>query len=403
MNPDLCQPPAVPGLISNLLADTDCHASALVERGYAALTTPGADTAILLTALMVLAVAFYGYRLLLGRGLVLSDATGLALRLGVVLLLAASWSSFQSTAYDLFARAPSRIASELIVAIDAPAPLDGVQSTLDRIEKGNVGWRTRAGIASPLVGGAPTAAMALNVSSFLLTLSTVGTLVVSRILLSLLLAATPVMAGFLLFDATRGVLEGWLRTLTAAAILPLFVLVLCAIELAILTPLLDRMLAQQARDIFELEDVTPVALVVIIFSLAVAAGVRSAATIARGIRLPRKAGDARVADAAGSALAPATGGQPVIVRSGGLDGPAPVVRALETARRRDEDIAASRTVAAAMRDSRAPASAAPPELRPARPGDRSATVTELRINPVRANRARRILPRASGAASRRDK
>ncbi|MEO6360977.1 MAG: type IV secretion system protein, partial [Sphingomicrobium sp.] len=246
MNPDLCAPATVPGLVGDLLASTDCQASSLVERGYSALSTPGAATAALLTSLMVIAVAFYGYRLLLGKGLSLGDVTGLAIRLGIVLLLAASWSSFQSLAYDAFARAPGRIASELVVAIDSPAPLEGIQSALDRIEQGNVGWRTRAGIASPLVGGAPTAAMALNVSSFLLTLSTVGLLVVSRILLALLLAITPVMAGFLLFDATRGILEGWLRALTAAALIPLFVLLLCAIELAMLSPLIDRMLADQA-------------------------------------------------------------------------------------------------------------------------------------------------------------
>jgi type IV secretion system protein VirB6 len=197
MNPDLCAPAAIPGLVGELLANTDCQASSLVERGYSALSTPGAAIAMLLTSLMVIAVAFYGYRLLLGRGLALRDVTGLAIRLGVVILLAASWSSFHTLAYDAFARAPSRIASELVVAIDSPAPLEGMQSALNRIEQGNVGWRTRAGIASPLVGGAPTAAMALNVSSFLLTLSTVGLLVVSRILLALLLAITPVMAGLL--------------------------------------------------------------------------------------------------------------------------------------------------------------------------------------------------------------
>jgi len=83
MNPDLCAPAGVPGLVSDLLANTDCQASSLVERGYSALSTPGAATAAVLTSLMVIAVALYGYRLLLGKGLTLSDVTGLAIRLGV--------------------------------------------------------------------------------------------------------------------------------------------------------------------------------------------------------------------------------------------------------------------------------------------------------------------------------
>ena len=283
MNADLCSPPPTTGLVASLLANTDCQASSLVERGYDALSSPGAATAAMLTSLMVIAVALYGYRLLLGRGLALAEVVRLAIRLGVVMLLAASWSSFQTVAYDAVARAPSRIASELVVAIDAPAPLDGVQAALDRIEQGSVGWRTRAGIASPLVGGAPTAAMALNISSFLLTLSTLGLLVVSRIILALLLAITPVVAGFLLFDATRGLFEGWLRAMATAAIIPLFVLILSAIELSILAPLLDQMIGRQSRGLFELDDVTPVALVVIVFSLAIVGSARAAATIARGL------------------------------------------------------------------------------------------------------------------------
>ena len=395
MNPDLCAPAGTPGLVADLLANTDCQASSLVERGYTALTTPGAATAAVLTSLMVVAVALYGYRLLLGKGLALSDVTGLAIRLGIVLLLAASWSSFQGLAYDAFARAPSRIASDLVVAIDAPAPLDGVQSALDRIEKGNVGWRTRAGIASPMVGGAPTAAMALNVSSFLLTLSTAGLLVVSRILLALLLAITPVMAGFLLFDATRGLLEGWLRALTGAALVPLFVLILCAIELAILSPLLDRMLADQASGQFELDTVTPVALVVIVFSIAIVASARAATMIARGIRLPRKgfASTSPVNETTSPTLA--------VERPWLLTGPraasTPVVRALETAARRDAEEGTHRTVAAAMRGSREVSSSTIKNVG----GGAAIHPSEVTGRPYLAP-PRTRLPRASRAAARRD-
>ena len=396
MNPDLCAAATTPGLVADLLANTDCQASSLVERGYSALSTPGAATAAVLTSLMVIAVALYGYRLLLGKGLALSDVTGLAIRLGIVLLLAASWSSFQELAYDAFARAPSRIASELVVAIDAPAPLDGVQSALDRIEQGNVGWRTRAGIASPLVGGAPTAAMALNVSSFLLTLSTVGLLVVSRILLALLLAITPVMAGFLLFDATRGLLEGWLRALTGAAIVPLFVLILCAIELAILSPLIDHMLSDQASGRFELDTVTPVALVVIVFSIAIVASARAATTIARGIRLPRKgfSGAALAADVPATA-APTE--RPLLLGGPQSAAASPVARALESAARRDAEQGTQRVVTAATRDSRQDTTTSTTKSGAAA----NPAAAPLAVRPHLSPRHTR-LPRASRAAARRD-
>lgn len=394
MNPDLCAPANGVGLIADLLANTDCQASSLVERGYSALATPGGATAALLTSLMVIAVALYGYRLLLGKGLALRDVIGLTVRLSLVLLLAASWSSFQGFAYDAFARAPSRIASELIVAINAPAPLDGVQSALDRIEAGNVGWRTRAGIASPLVGGAPTAAMALNVSSFLLTLSTVGLLVVSRILLALLLAITPVMAGFLLFDATRGLLEGWLRALTGAALIPLFVLILCAIELAVLSPLLDRMLADQATGRFELDTVTPVALVVIVFSIAIVASSRAAAQIARGIRLPRKGFTSRVAEAPPVSIA---ADRPLLLAGPRSAVAAPITRALESAARRDAEQSTRRVVSTASSESRRYSTSTSITAGQAHSGGPAALASGASVVPRHTR-----LPRASRAAARRD-
>ena len=66
MNPDLCAPAVSPGMLASLLADTDCQATGLVERGYDALTSPGAATAAMITSLMVIAVALYGYRLIAG-------------------------------------------------------------------------------------------------------------------------------------------------------------------------------------------------------------------------------------------------------------------------------------------------------------------------------------------------
>ena len=395
MNPDFCSPPPSTGLVASLLANTDCQASGLVERGYAALSSPGGAAAAMLTSLMVIAVALYGYRLLLGHGLKLADVVRLAIQFGVVILLAASWSSFQALAYDAVARGPSRIASELAVAIAAPEPLDGVQTALDHIEQGNVGWRTRAGIASPLVGGAPTAAMALNVSSFLLTLSTLGVLVVSRILLALLLAITPVVAGFLLFDATRGLLEGWLRALVTAAIIPLFVLILASIELAVLGPLLDHMLGRQARGQFELDDVTPVALVVIVFSLAIVASVRAAATIARGLRL------ARSVDSAGLR------GRPPLLIPGAAERPLqpagdsiaalPIVRALESAARRDNAGDATRTVTAALRGDRSAASNPTGTGRRAQVDAPFSPTYRSHLAPARTR-----LSRTSRAAARRD-
>ena len=286
MIPDFCAAPESPGLAARLLADTDCQSFGLVERGYAALSQPGGPIAATLTGLLVLAVAFFGYRLVLGRGLLLVDAVGLTLKIGVVLLLATSWEAWQAVAYDTFARTPVRLAGEMLTGLNAMDPIASLQAALDGLEDASVGYRTRAGIASPLVGGPAAAAMTLNLSGYFLTLSILGLLVVARILLALLLAITPVMAGFILFDATRGMASRWLAAMAAAAFVPMFVLVLAAVELSILNPMITRLLAEQAAERFENEAVTPIGLVTVIFALSMLAAVWAGSKIASGIRLP---------------------------------------------------------------------------------------------------------------------
>lgn len=291
MSAFLCEPPAAPGLAARLLADTDCQAFGLVERGYAALAAPGGPASAALTGLLVIAVALLGYRLILGRG-ILSDSVGLVLRIGIVLTIATSWSAWQTVAYDTLARAPTRLASELLSGPAAIEPLLGVQVALDRLESASVGFRTRAGIASPLVGGPAASAMTLTVSAFVITLSTVGLLIVARLVLAIMLALAPLMAGFLLFDATRGVAEGWLRAMVAAALVPLFVLILITIETAILLPLIARLLAEQAAGVYLAASVTPIGLVSVVFAAAMLAGAAASSRIAAGIRLPGRTASA---------------------------------------------------------------------------------------------------------------
>ena len=327
---DFCAAPNGPGLAARLLADTDCQSFGLVERGYAALSQPGGPVAAALTGLLVLAVAFFGYRLILGRGLLLVDAASLALKIGVVLLLATSWEAWQAVAYDTFARAPVRIAGEMLTGLNAMDPIAGLQAALDGLEDASVGYRTRAGIASPLVGGPAAAAMTLNLSGYFLTLSILGLLVVARILLALLLAISPVMAGLILFDATRGMASRWLAAMAAAAFVPMFVLVLAAVELSILNPMITRLLAEQAAERFENEAVTPIGLVAVIFALSMLAAVWAGTKIASGIRLP---GAAKAASAQGPILKESIMSPPILAEQ--QSSAVHIAQMLERAARRD--------------------------------------------------------------------
>jgi type IV secretion system protein VirB6 len=214
--------------------------------------------------------------------------------------------------------------------MDAGDPVSGLQSALDGLENASVGYRTRAGIASPLVGGAAASAMTLYVSGTILTLSILGILVISRIVLALLLAIAPVMAGFILFDATRGMAAKWLSAMATVAFAPMFVLVLASVELAIVGPLIARLLSQQAGNRFDDNAVIPIGLVTVIFGLAMVAAVRAGSRIASGIRLPSRAASPRTPDV----IVPPVEGLPALV--GRMSSGAPSVsHSLERMARRE--------------------------------------------------------------------
>ena len=280
-----CVPALSERFADRLLADTDCQAFGMVERGYAALSQPGGAVSTALTGLMVIAVAFFGYRLLLGRGIALRDALDLTVKLGVVLLVATSWEAWQAIAYHGIAQAPTQVASDMLTGIGSQPPLVSLQQTLDSLANAAVGYRSRAGIASPLVGGPAAAAAVLNLSALIITLSTVGLLVAARVVQAILLAIAPAMAGMLLFDATRGMAQGWIGAIIGAALAPLFVLLVAAIEFAVLMPMIQRLLAEQVAGTFENTSVMPIGLVAVVFVFAIVFALRAAGRIGNGIRL----------------------------------------------------------------------------------------------------------------------
>ena len=327
--PTICTAPADDRFAARLLADTDCQAYGLIERGYAALSQPGGNVSAALTGLMVIAVIFFGYRLLLGRGLALRDAMDLTVRIGVVLLVATSWEAWSALAYQGIAQAPTQIANDMLSGIGSPPPLESLQVTLDNLTNASAGYRMRAGIASPLVGGPAAAAAVLNITAIVLTLGIVGLLVAAKVVQAIMLAIAPAMAGFLLFDQTRGLVAAWLGTIVAAALAPLFVLLVASIEFAILMPMVSRLLAEQGAGTYENSSVMPLGLVAVVFAIATAFALRAASRIGAGIRLAARQRNPAVAIESGSER---TSSERTNSR---VESSARVVQALEQISRRD--------------------------------------------------------------------
>lgn len=277
-----CTPAAgPPSLARDLLASVDCFIAARVETGYAQLLAPGGGLATALTIGLTLYVAVYGYRLVLGRTtLSLSDLVPRFVAIGLMLALVTNWPTYQRVVFNMVFDGPQAIAG-LVLPRSGNSSADNVVASVQTLfdamtDYAGKAWSQRQAAAPAATGatldptvtdppvaaaapasapkpegaGSPPAAnpslnplalgpgqfvaIALWASALLMLASSIGLLLVVRIILAVLLMFGPVFIALALFAPTRGLFEGWLRATVRFALVPLVVLPLTAVLVAIL-------------------------------------------------------------------------------------------------------------------------------------------------------------------------
>ncbi len=282
-------------LVQSLLGTVDCNVRDLVHTGYMAIFQPGGSISGLLTALLTIYVAIMGYRLLLGRTqLRVSDFALNAVKLGVVIALATQWDTYQTVVYDILFRGPQQLAGMIATAVHPDSTLlqgdvfDGLQTAFDELSGFGAGYASHSPpSASPMLGGAGFAALLLTSSASILLLSTLGVLLIAKIVLGLLLAVGPIFIALLLFESTRGVFEGWLRASLAFAFAPLATTILLGVALTMLEPSLNQMSELQKQNIYTLAPAYSVMTLILVFAGVSAGALVAGVMVALGFRLPR--------------------------------------------------------------------------------------------------------------------
>ncbi len=286
------------GMIHGLLTSVDCNVRAMSEAGYGALAQANSPMAALLTGMLTLYIGFIGYRLMIGRTpLRVGDLTMGALKIGAVLALATSWPTYQQLVFDTLFRGPEQLASGMLDAVQPSGSLlrgdvfAGLQAAYDELQASAAYFTQHAlGTSSPLQGGNAGAALALNASAMLMLLTSLGAVLAAKIVLGLLLGLGPLFVAMLLFDATRGVFEGWLRAALAFALAPLMAILGLVVQLTLIEPDLVRLADMRSQGLIDLAPANSVLLLTLIstgVSLALAIAV---AVIATSLRLPRFGG-----------------------------------------------------------------------------------------------------------------
>ena len=309
---------ACPGLtpdgpfLAGMLANIDCQAQTIGMAGYRALASPGSTASIALTSALTVFVALFGYRMLFGRVPDMRDSVIALVKVGIVLALATSWPAYRTLVYDVVLRLPAELASNIGTPSGLPGASGGLVARLQSVDDG-LSELVRMGAGRPsdtdlaavppmIVPGQPPQAapsprnrtlwdpardqVLLGNARTLYLAGALGAFASVRLIAGLLLALGPLFALLLLFDATRGVFEGWVRALCGAALGGLATATILGVELALLEPWLAQILTERSVDIPT--PAIPIELMAFetVFALTLLAGLIASAGVARGFHIP---------------------------------------------------------------------------------------------------------------------
>jgi len=288
------------GVIRGVLATVDCQTRAYAQGGYMALTSGSSVFQTALTALLTIYVALIGYRMLFAQGSVrLSDAPGIALKVGLILALVTSWSTFQTVVFDVADRAPVEIAALVSAPMQeanstslATSPVDGLQAAYDEFSQtaaayGKLAGPNAKGYSSPQAAAAEATAAA----SGALFVVSAGVISAATLSIGVLTAVGPLFIVLALIPATRGLFVGWLRALAASALTPLVAWLLIVLMLSVLDPWVTALTEQRIAQRLEPQTAMSAAALVFVFAAGQAALIAGACVMALGFRLPTARSD----------------------------------------------------------------------------------------------------------------
>jgi len=317
--------------IAALMATVDCHVAAYVSRAYEGLFGENGWLTSALVGGLTIYVAVYGYRLIMGGGATVPDLVRRFIAMGFVIAFSSNWPAYQTVFVNTIAGGAEEVARMMSVATDGRAATSvSVAENLDSVVGAMTDLATHWGQQTPLgaqtvesfsedAEGASTPPSAppapaqptpagvsaptmLWISALLLGVGSAGVIVVTKITLGFLLALGPAFILFALFPGTRGLFEGWLRSIVGGAFVLVFTLLASAGALAVLAPMTEDIARNQMLGDNSAGPVFALAVASIVFAMLIRQVIAATTRLVSAWRLPERIVGRRLHDAPEAAV-----------------------------------------------------------------------------------------------------
>ncbi|MDD9900374.1 MAG: type IV secretion system protein [Alphaproteobacteria bacterium] len=190
--------------------------------------------------MFIVFIAVYGYKVIISGRFSTSDIITHCLKIIVVLALATQWDTFFQFVYRMTTETPSDLAGQMMLAASDSLGGTGADTTVTANTALSQFYERAMAVCERLLEGASFSHWELFLYAVLVWFGALGfvgyalmLIILAKLAVALLLAIGPIFILLLIFNNTRNLFEGWLRTLLNYAIVPIFVYTLLSLLLAL--------------------------------------------------------------------------------------------------------------------------------------------------------------------------
>lgn len=226
------------GAIETLIDNVDSMILGFVQGSFGSLT---ASIHILWQLMFIVFIAVYGYKVMISGRFSASDMIVHCVKIIIILVVATQWDTFFTLVYNMATDLPNDIAGQILQGStntlgSSAQPTDQITANSGLSDFFDRGMK----IVEKILEGVGMFDVGTYLYAGCVFVGTVGfaayagmLIILSKIAVAILLAVGPIFILLLIFSNSRGLFEGWLRTLLNYSVIPIFVYTLLAFLLSL--------------------------------------------------------------------------------------------------------------------------------------------------------------------------